>query len=97
MDTNPSGFYVVNSEGEQVPISRLEITLHYQLKTVMVPFKFCQYVDEGTGKEIYSSALAPVNAGEIQGNILLHKVEGEYIEVLFVPRQTLSVTKGTQT
>jgi hypothetical protein len=41
IDANPSGFYVVNSDGEQVPICRLEITLRYQVKTCMVPFKFC--------------------------------------------------------
>ena len=29
IDSNPSGFYVVNSEGEQVPICRLEIALEY--------------------------------------------------------------------
>jgi hypothetical protein len=87
IDPEPSKLYVLNSDNERVPLHRLEITLRYQVRSSLVPFKFRQYVDKETGKEIYAAALAPINAGELQGDIVLHKVESEHIEVIFVPRR----------
>ncbi|SRR6266496_100901 len=87
IDPNPSRLYVLSSDNERVPLHRLEITLRYQLHSTLVPFKFQQYVDRETEREIYAAALAPINAGELQGNIVLHKVESEHIEVIFVPRR----------
>lgn len=94
IDPNPSGFYVLNSGQAHIPIDRLEITLRYQVRTSLVPFKFHQYINEETGKAIYTAALAPISAGELNGDIVLHKVEGEHIEVVFVPRQSFSTTNA---
>ena len=48
--SNPSEFHVLNSSEERIALQRLEITLRYQVRTSLVPFKFRQYVDEGTGR-----------------------------------------------
>jgi hypothetical protein len=87
IDDNPAKFHILNDNQERIFLSRLEITLRYQVRTFLAPFRFHQYMDSGAGKEIYSAAFAPINAGDLQGDILMRRVEGEHIEVIFVPHQ----------
>jgi hypothetical protein len=52
----------------------------------MVPFSFRRYSKRASDLEIYSGAFASIDAGDLKGDIVVHRVEGEHIEVVFVPR-----------
>jgi hypothetical protein len=87
IDPDPSTLHVLDADNRRIPLVRLEITLRYRIRLSLVPFRFRQYVDHGAGNEIYTVALASIDAGDVQGDILLHRVEGDYIEILFVPKK----------
>jgi hypothetical protein len=87
IDHAPSAWHVLDADNQRVPLVRLEVTLKYRIRVSLVPFNFRQYFDHSADKEIYTAALAPIDAGDIQGEIVLHRVEGKYIEVVFVPKQ----------
>jgi Restriction endonuclease len=93
---DPLAWHVLDVDNRRVSLVRLEISLRYQVHVSIIPFSFRKYIDYGAGKEIYAMAQASIGAGDVQGDILLHRVEGEYIEVVFVPRNTPMQTTITK-
>lgn len=83
-------FYLIDSQGTKVPLTRMIIHVVYTARRELVPFSFRQYVDVAKGNGLSNVAYAAMNIGGVSGNIVLHQ-EDVGVRMSFVPNPAAPV------
>jgi hypothetical protein len=81
-----SAFYLIDREGNCIPLTRMVLHVTYRMRYSLIPFSFREYIDHAKGKQLYTAAFATIDEGNLRGDLVVHREPTGIVTVSFVPR-----------
>jgi hypothetical protein len=86
MNDGASSFYMIDRQGERVPLAQMFINVLYRIRQSVIPFSFHQYINLAKGGRLSEVAVATIEKGKATGKIVLVN-EGDGVRVSFIPEK----------
>jgi hypothetical protein len=71
----PSAFYLIDNNGQRIPLTRMVINVLYEAKYSLIPLSFHDYIDYAKGRSVANAAIARIEHGGLKGDFVLQRDE----------------------